>query len=82
MQATLSVQGGLGLSTDSAARVMKAGPQAPAPGRGLCAWRLSQRRALQHTEPNQKWKLSKKDENHNKNWSALCGKISEHVLFC
>lgn len=35
-------------------RVMKAGPQAPAPGSGLCAWRPSQRRALQDTEPNQK----------------------------
>lgn len=50
----LSVQGGLGLSTDGTARVMKAGPKAPAPGKGLCAWRLSQRRALQDTEPNQK----------------------------
>lgn len=37
------IQGGLGLSADSTACVMKAGPQAPAPGTGLCAWRLPPR---------------------------------------
>lgn len=29
-----------------------------------------------------KWKLSKEDESHNKDRSALCSKISEDALFC